>query len=190
MGRLRRNWGEFVGPEASAAENAGSLASAGAGTVVAPMLDAGRPRSRVATAGLSLIAMDIWGGAWANNTRSCARWYERPGQATRRHLQFAALHVHPFAIAAFDRGLRERTSPVVWAWLAYGYMVAATATIRRFPGHRRALGVLTTIGAVALDRILGPSPTANWFAPAFATKMLLGHASAALWSDTALKATP
>ena len=190
MGWLKRNWGEFVGPEASVAENTGSLASAAAGTVAAPLLDAGRPRGRKATAGLSLIAMDIWGGAWANNTRSCARWYERPGQGTREHLHFTALHVHPFAIAAYDRGLRERTSPMLWAGLTYGYMMAATVTIRRFPEHRRALGVLTTLGAVALDRRLGPSPTAGWFAPAFATKLLLGHASAALWSDTALKATP
>ncbi|MBK9435893.1 MAG: hypothetical protein IPN52_12620 [Micrococcales bacterium] len=190
MGWLKRNWGEFVGPEASVAENTGSLASAAAGTVAAPLLDAGRPRGRKATAGLSLIAMDIWGGAWANNTRSCARWYERPGQGTRQHVQFAALHVHPFAIAAYDRGLRERTSPMLWAGLTYGYMMAATVTIRRFPEHRRALGVLTTLGAVALDRKLGPSPTAGWFAPAFATKLLLGHASAALWSDTALTTAP
>ncbi len=131
--------------------------------------------------------MDIWGGAWANNTRSCARWYERPGQGTTEHLAFAAVHLHPFVLARYDRGLRTRTSPATWAGLTYGYMLAATSAIRLFPRHRRALGILTTVGAVTLDRTLGPSPTAPWLGPAFATKLLLGHASAALYSDRALR---
>ena len=189
VGWLRRSWGEFVGPEAAAVENAGTLSSAAAGAVLAPRLDAGRPRGSVATIGLSLLAMDIWGGAWANNTRSCARWYERPGQGTAQHLAFAAVHVDPFVLAGYDRGLRTRTRSVVWAGVTYGYMLAATSVIRRYPTHRRWLGIATTLGAVALDQALGPSPTAPWFAPAFAKKLLLGHASAALWSDAALTAT-
>lgn len=189
VGWLRRSWGEFVGPEATAAENIGTLTSAAAGAVLAPRLDTGRPRGAVTTAVLSLFAMDIWGGAWANNTRSCARWYERPGQGTGEHLGFAAAHVHPFALAGYDRGLRTRTHPVVWAGVTYGYLLAATSAIRLLPEHRRWLGIVTTLGAVALDQAMGPSPTAPWFAPAFSKKLLLGHASAALWSDEALRAT-
>jgi hypothetical protein len=33
---------------------------------------------------------------------------------------------------------------------------------------------------------LGPSRTAPWFAPVYYAKLLLGHASAALWPDNAL----
>jgi hypothetical protein len=41
---------------------------------------------RLATAGrrsvrsLIVLAADLWGGVWANNTKACARWYERQAQ--------------------------------------------------------------------------------------------------------------
>ncbi|WNG80616.1 hypothetical protein C6A86_020705 [Mycobacterium sp. ITM-2016-00316] len=101
------------------------------------------------------LAVDLWGGAWANNTRACARWYERPGQTNRDHLTFAAAHLHPLAYAWIDR--HHRANPTVRAAAHYGYLLGATLVIRARPRHRRLLGVLTTVGGVALDRALGPS---------------------------------
>ena len=183
--------GEFVGPEASVAENTGSLASAAAGTVAAPLLDAGRPRGRKRHRRPVVDRHGHLGWSLGEQHPVVRAGTNVPARGTREHLHFAALHVHPFAIAAYDRGLRERTSPMLWAGLTYGYyMMAATVTIRRFPEHRRALGVLTTLGAVALDRKARPSPPRAGSHRHSRRGCCSGHASAALWSDTALKATP
>ena len=63
----------------------------------------------------------------------------------------------------------------------YGYLVAATALVTtvRDRRARRALGLVTTVGGVLLDRGLGPSAGAPWFAPVFFAKLLAGHAAGA-----------
>jgi hypothetical protein len=135
-----------------------------------------------------LLALDLWGGAWANNTEACARWYERPGQGNAQHYGFAALHVHPALIAWLDRAERRRLPGWAWAAAHYAYLMAATVAIRRLPRHRRVLGWGLTAGGLVLDRVLGVPDRAPWFAAAYYSKLLLGHAAAALWSDTALHA--
>jgi hypothetical protein len=64
----------------------------------------------------------------------------------------------------------------------------ATVVIRRLPRHRRVLGVALTGGGLVLDRVLGPSDRAPWFAAVYYPKLLLGHAAAAIWSDAELDA--
>ena len=191
MGRarawIRDKWYDFVGPEATRPDNTITLTLAAVGGLAAHRLarhDLGTADELV----LDGLAGDLWGGAWANNTRACARWYERPGQTDRDHLKFGAAHLHPLAYAWIDRD--HRANPAVWAAAHYGYLLAATVLIRAHPRHRRSLGVLTCAGGVALDRALGPSSAAPWFAPVFYAKLLLGHASAARWSDAALTAAP
>lgn len=184
---FRKQWYGFVGPEATATDNTITLTLGAAGGLGSHRLS----RRELGTADelvLDTLAGDLWGGAWANNTRACARWYERPGQTDRDHLKFSAVHLHPAAIAWVDRS--ERSQPAVWAAAHYGYLLAATWLIRSRPRHRRLLGVATTVGGVALDRALGPSSAAPWFAPVFYTKLLLGHASAARWSHAELTAPP
>src|ERR671912_638803 len=111
---LRTAWGEFVGPEATAAENGLMLSSGLAGLAVAPFLTAAARALPLGEALLlRILAGDLWGGVVANNTRACARWYERPGQTDADHLRFAAAHLHPVLVAGLDR---------------------------RAPGARRALG--------------------------------------------------
>lgn len=190
-GRLRQAWDEFVGPEAGPVENTVTAGLSVLGAVEAPSLSR---RSRDLTTAESLTlracAIDLWGGAWVNNTRACARWYERPAASGADHLKFAALHVHPLLFASWDRDEPDRMPMWLWAGAHYGYMLAATVAIRAVPRYRRPLGVVLTMGGVALDRMLGSSRTAPWFAPVFYTKLLLGHAGASLWPDRALYEPP
>jgi hypothetical protein len=187
-GRLRTAWDEFVGPEATPVENAVTLGTGLAGLVVAPALTAA---ARALPLGESLLlrilAADLWGGVIANNTRACARWYERPGQTDADHLRFAAAHLHPLLVAGLDRRAPGARAPgLVWAVSHYGYLMLATALIRRGIGGRRRAAVALTLGGIVLDRVLGPATVAPWFGPVYYGKLLLGHAGAALWSSRSL----
>lgn len=175
MRRLRRVWDEFVGPEATATDNTIALSLGALGAVISP------------TPILRLAAADLWGGVWANNTKACARWYARPGQTNADYLKFAALHVHPAVLAWADREEQRRVPGWVWASAHYGYLMASTVAIRRLPSRRRVLGATLTAGGILFDIALGPSRAAPWFAPVFYIKLLLGHASSALWPDQALR---
>lgn len=186
--RLDKAWREFVGPEATTTDTTVALGLAGVGAVAAPYVR--RPGRRAGTWEsliLRLFAIDLWGGAWVNNTKACARWYERPGQTDTNHLVFASLHLHPMVLAGLDRGESRRAPAWVWAGAHYGYLMASTLAIRRAPRWRRPLGAALTAGGVALDAALGPSRVAPWFAPVYYSKLLLGHASAALWQEADLK---
>ena len=181
-GWVREQWGSFVGPENSAGENAVTLTCATLGSLGSVAIARGRVQDGRRQVAIALMSLDLWGGAAANNTRSCARWYERPGQGRTSHLRFAAAHLHPFVVAWVDRPARPG-SRFWWPLTHYGYLLLATWVIRRFAGRdRRLAGLLATAGGIVLDRVLGPSPVAPWFAPIFYVKLLLGHASAALWS--------
>ncbi|BBZ61179.1 hypothetical protein [Mycolicibacterium monacense] len=184
MNALRAAWLEFVGEETTPAGTASILGLAALGGYLAPRL-AGRRLGAARATLLVVAAVDLWGGVLANNTVACARWYERPGQTDADHLRFAVAHVHPLALAWLDGGGRTRWR---WAVANYGYLLAATALIRYARRHRRAAGVVTTLGGICVDRALGPSNTAPWFGPVFYSKLLLGHAGAALWSDATLAA--
>jgi hypothetical protein len=184
---LRHAWGEFVGPEATPANHVLTALTTLVGAVAAPAVARARgagPRRAVAAC---LLAIDLAGGAYVNNTRACARWYERPGQGDGTHDAFAALHVHPAAVAWLDAGTAghggRREHPAAWAAAQYGYLMAATVVVRRNPARRRVLGVALTAGGLVLDAALGPSRVAPWFAWTYYPKLVLGHASAALWSD-------
>lgn len=186
--RVHDQWGSFVGPENSAVENAVTLACATLGSLFSVELARRRALDGRRQVAIALMSLDLWGGAAANNTRSCARWYERPGQGLTAHLGFAAAHLHPLLLAWVDRTPRQGRRRRWWALTQYGYLLLATWVVRRFAGrHRRLAGLLTTAGGIVLDRAVGPSPAAPWFAPVFHVKLLLGHASAALWSDPQLR---
>lgn len=180
--RIRMSWNNFVGPEATALDNTVTLALAALGAAAAPSVTCtDRPLTTGQRLILRLLATDLWGGAWVNNTRACARWYERPGQTEADHMAFAAMHIHPAVVAWMDREDRpHRVHPAMWAGAHYGYLMAATYLIRRRPHQRRLLGTTMTVGGVVLDQALGRSHVAPWFAPVYYVKLLLGHASATL----------
>ncbi|MGC5615144.1 hypothetical protein [Georgenia sp. Z1491] len=183
---IREAWGRFVGPEATRLDHALTATTTAGGALMAAAVARGRGGGRAATAASAVLAADLVGGAYVNNTLACSRWYARPGQGDREHLTFAAWHVHPALVAWLDRG---RSGPVpgpLWAALHHGYLMGATLAIRRFPRRRRTLGVALTAGGLALDQAIGRSRLVPWFAWTYYPKLLMGHAAAALWSDRRL----
>jgi hypothetical protein len=169
-------WDGIVGPGAGPLENLGTLGAGVVGALCASALARGGRDGPAARLVLRLLALDLWGGAWCNATPAAARWYGRPGQGTRHLMVFAAGHLHPFVVAWLDHG-RGR-----WRWAAvqYGYLLVATALVARCGVRvRPALGLLTAAAGVLLDRRLGPSGSAPWFAPVFHVKLLAGHAGGA-----------
>ncbi len=174
---LLGSWDELVGPGASPAENVATLGAAALGAVVAPIV--ARDTGPVGRTALSALALDLWGGMVANSTPTCVRWYERPGQGPREHLAFAALHLHPFALAWLDRDDQPGSTGrrLTWAGLQYLWMLGATAAVVGAPARlRRRLGIAATVLGIVLDRMTGPSRNAPWFAPVFHLKLLAGHA--------------
>ncbi len=185
--KIRWSWEQFVGPEATKVDTALTVGLAVLGGVLAPIV-LRRQRSPnvtevVLTSGL---ALDLWGGAWANNTRACARWYERSGQTNTAHYLFALPHVHPFAVAWLDRDLKRQFPGWAWAGAHYTYLLGATFAARRFPEQRRVLGLTLTLGGLLLDHCLGTSRSVPWFAATYYPKLLMGHATASLWTDREL----
>jgi hypothetical protein len=106
-GGLPGAWDRIAGPGAGTAENAGSLVLGFAGVVLAPALARRRVPGRQGVGpALRVLAADLWGGAWCNNTPAAARWYHRDGQGAAQHLVFSAGHVHP---SSWPDGTATRT---------------------------------------------------------------------------------
>lgn len=181
--RLKEDWAEFVGPEATPANSSIALGSGALGALGAALWSKHRGAGVTSTAVTALSAFDLVGGAYVNNTRASVRWYERAGQGGGKHLRFAALHVHPVVFGLMDQAIGRRTHALAWALAHYGYMMASTVVVRAIPAHRRSVGVALTAGGLLLDHVLRGSAIAPWFAWTYYPKLLLGHAAASLWTD-------
>lgn len=166
-------WDRFVGPGASPTENVGTV-----GLGVLGLLVGGRNLGRRAhRLTFAMIATDLWGGAWCNNTPAAVRWYGRPGQTAVDHLRFAGLHVHPFVVAAIEAREGGDRRWLRYGFAHYGYLMTATALVRACRGRARtAAAAATTAGGIALDARLGRPRIARWFAPLYYVKLLFGHA--------------
>ena len=185
---LLGRWDRIVGPNAGLVENVGTVGLGLVGAAVAPGLRRGPspPSHRLAEAlapgVLRILALDLWGGAWCNNTPAAARWYHRRGQGRAQHLAFAAAHVHPFVLAWLDRGSGRGggRSRMVWALGQYGYLMTATAFLAGHDrGTQRAAALVAAAVGVLLDRLLGTSSSAPWFGPVYYLKLLAGHVGGA-----------
>lgn len=179
-------WDRVVGPGASLGENMGTLGITIAGAVLAPTLSAGgggNPALRSMKSGegvlLRLLAADLWGGAWCNNTPAAMRWYQRPKQGLTHHLAFTAGHIHPFAIAFLDAKNKDSNKWFHWGLKHYLYVLLATAVIRSVPAQdRRKTAVIATLGGLVLDSALNRPSVAPWFGALYYVKLLAGHAGA------------
>ncbi|MGJ9373871.1 hypothetical protein [Nesterenkonia sp. CF4.4] len=180
---LKRGWGEFVGPEATRLDNVIAIGSGILGLAYARASATRVGAGRIAREALGALALDLFGGAYVNNTRACVRWYERAGQGRREHLVFAACHLHPLIVGVTDQRVGARNNGVAWGLVHYGYMLLATAVIRASPSRRRDLGAMLTVGGLVLDGVLDRSAAAPWFAWTYYPKLLLGHAAGSLWPD-------
>lgn len=180
---LQRSWGKFVGPEATRVNNVIAIGSGIIGLAYARESATRAGAGSVSRETLGVLALDLFGGAYVNNTRACVRWYERAGQGRREHLVFAACHLHPLIVGATGQRDGERDNGMAWGLVHYGYMLLGTAVIRAFPARRRGLGAMLTAGGLVLDAVLGRSAAAPWFAWTYYPKLLLGHAAGSLWPD-------
>ncbi|OUZ12238.1 hypothetical protein BHE97_03090 [Aeromicrobium sp. PE09-221] len=186
--RVRQTWADFIGPEATPTNERITAGVAAVGAAIAPVIARRRGGSVPDAVIASGLAADLWGGAYVNNTRACARRYHGDGTEDADRLRFVALHAHPALIAWLDRHHEGRVRGVAKAAARYGYLIAATQVIASRPRYRRSLGYGLTAGGILLDRVLGGSTAAPWFAWAYYPKLLLGHGAASLWSDDDLDA--
>ena len=174
--------GEFVGPEATAAENTLTLSSGLAGLIVAPSLTAAARALPLGEAALlrrrTLRARPV-GVASGRTTDACPCTLQPRAPASR-------------SVHRLDRRTPGARVPgLVWAGSHYGYLMLATALVRRSTGQRRRLAaVALTLGGIVLDRALGSAAVAPWFGPVYYAKLLLGHAGAALWPVQPAGSTP
>lgn len=126
------------------------------------------------------VVADVVGGVVANSLGSAKRLYHAPAppsgtfgeRVLRSHLAFAALHVHPFAVAALFPG-------GTWAWaagwyavtvLGVGLVVAVPADLKR----PAAMGV-ATLAVLSAGAVAGPAGVA-WLGPALVLKLVVAHA--------------
>ncbi|MEE6281816.1 hypothetical protein [Georgenia sunbinii] len=178
-------WDRFAGPGQSRGEGVGTIAAVAAAAAWGDhALERGAPRHCRGL--MRLAAVDLWGGVWVNNTPSCVRWYERPGQGAGEHVAFAAVHLlHAGAVGYTDAavGNRTRGSALRWTLAHYAWLLTTTSVIATAPRHvRLPIALAATAVGLGLDRVLGRSVAAPWFAPVYYTKLLIGHAAGSVWT--------
>lgn len=127
-----------------------------------------------------LLTVDIAGGVPANALGSAKRLYHSPlppglpfrQRVLRSPVGFAALHVHPFLLAAL---LPDAT----WSWAATWYLasvVGTTAVMAVALYLRRPLAAaIVTVALVAAPLIDAPAGLA-WFGPVLTLKLVAAHA--------------
>ena len=132
-GRLRTAWDEFVGPEATAVENTMTLGTGLAGLVVAPSLTAAARALPLGEALLLRTPRRGPVGRSGGEQHAGLRPLVRAARTDRRRPP--ALRRRPPASAAGRRARPPRTGGrvpgLVWAAGHYGYLMLATALVRR-----------------------------------------------------------
>jgi hypothetical protein len=164
-------WDRLVGPDASRAENIGTITASLVGCSIAVIAARRHSLPRAATIASAVMAADLVGGVWTNMTPSCKRWYHRPGQGTRQLLLFATAHLHPYVLGRWHpRGWR-------YGLAHHTFVVAATVAVTLAPTrHSPTVAKVAALAGIALDRLLTPAPGCGWAMPAYYLKLLPGHA--------------
>jgi hypothetical protein len=120
----------------------------------------------------AVIAFDIAGGVFTNATSAAKRWYHRPGQGFWQHLEFTAIHIHPFIIAWLFLGMD-------WSYglIVYGYLLIATLVILLVPQYlQRPVAMAAYAGGLLVALYVVPLiPGLEWFVPFFYLKLLVSH---------------
>ncbi|MGY1696213.1 MULTISPECIES: hypothetical protein [unclassified Geodermatophilus] len=127
-----------------------------------------------------VLTVDVAGGVVANALGSAKRLYHSPvppglplpQRVLRSPVGFAAVHVHPFVLAAL---LPDATA--VWAAAWYVLCLAGTAAVVGVPLYlRRPLAAAVgTVAVVAAPLVTAPAGLA-WFGPVLALKLVAAHA--------------
>lgn len=121
---------------------------------------------------VTVVALDLFGGAVVNATDAAKRRFHAPGRSGRHHLGFVAVHLHPFLMALVVPEFGWGAAAAV-----YGMQVAGACAVLATPGRsRRPVAFGVTVLGVALALTLLPIPTVVvWFAPIILVKLLLAH---------------
>lgn len=172
---LAGQWDELIGPGATRAEQLLIVVVALLGPLVVVW--------RVAVLGLEwsiwqwlvalLVALDLFGGVVANATSAAKRWYHRPGQGVRQHLQFVAIHIVQIAAVALVFVELDWLS----AGLAYGFLLGSAAVVEFVPRYlQRAVALTMTVAGLLLAFYALPIvPGLEWFFPVLFLKLIASH---------------
>lgn len=127
----------------------------------------------------AVLVADVVGGVVANGLAPAKRLYHATvppsaglvERAVRHPVVFAALHVHPFAVAALFPGAGLR-----WALGWYAVTVAGAAVVRRLPPPLQQPGALgvATVAVLAASAVGGPAGMA-WLGPVLVLKLVVAH---------------
>jgi hypothetical protein len=126
------------------------------------------------------LTIDVAGGVAANALGTAKRFYHSPPppglrplpRLLRHHVGFAAVHVHPFVVAAL---LADAT--LVWGTAWYLVSLGGTIMVVTAPLYlRRALaaGLVTT--ALVAAPLVDPPAGLAWLGPVLVLKLVAAHA--------------
>ncbi|ATG42684.1 hypothetical protein PhaeoP18_00708 [Phaeobacter piscinae] len=122
---------------------------------------------------VSLMAVDMVGGAITNSTSAAKRWFFREGEGFKAHMTFIAIHLiqitlFSWAFLGFDLG---------WIAMVYGFTLASCAAILLTPLYlQRPFAALIYCIALLLSLYVFENPEhLEWFLPILFFKLLVSH---------------
>ncbi|MEL7611081.1 hypothetical protein AAGW18_01120 [Vreelandella titanicae] len=121
----------------------------------------------------ALLAFDIVGGVVTNSTSCAKRWYHRPRQGLRKHLQFIFIHfIHLFMFSWLYLPLR-----IDWFFVFAGLLIGSALLILLVSQYlQRPIALITYSVALLLSLYALPQPVGmEWFLPLFYLKLLVAH---------------
>jgi hypothetical protein len=127
-----------------------------------------------------VLTVDVAGGVPANALGSAKRFYHSPTppdlplphRVLRNHVGFAALHVHPFVLAAL-----LPDGSWAWAWAWYLLSLVGTAAVVTVPLYlRRPMAAATVTVALVAAPLVGAPAGLTWLGPVLVLKLVAAHA--------------
>lgn len=127
-----------------------------------------------------VLTVDVAGGVPANALGSAKRFYHSPTppdlplpqRVLRNHVGFAALHVHPFVLAAL-----LPDGSWAWAWAWYLLSLGGTAAVVAVPLYlRRPLAAAIATLALVAAPLVDPPAGLAWLGPVLVLKLVAAHA--------------
>ncbi len=170
----------ITGGYATSSDKAGMFAIGALGaltarrTVIAAHPSAGLGEELAAT----IAGGELTAGSWVGSGERAQRWFRAQDQDLGQTLAFAAVHVHPMAVAAFSpKG--QRLSTLVRGAVMYAATLGATAAVVTRPDadrHTWAWGATAALSTLSITTAKAPRGW-GWLGPAYATRMMVGFAA-------------
>ncbi|WP_231390411.1 hypothetical protein [Nocardia sp. CNY236] len=169
---LQRVDANLIGPDATTPDRLLGYGAATTGTLVAVAAGAHAGYSSWVLLVLGLVGFDLFGGATTNAMDAAKRWWYRPGQTSRHHFVFVALHIQPFVVAWTVPGFGWWTALATYLTVLVGAVVVLVAP----PSLRRPAGfTVTTVASTVILTVADVPAAIVWFVPVLLIKLLLAH---------------